>query len=309
MGKTRISWTDMTWPVVTGCSHAGRPGCDSCYAARMAATRLKHHPRYEGLATIENGKARWTGEVRLNHDVLEQPLRWRKPRRVFVASMSDLFHKDVSFDYIGLVLNIIHKTPQHIYQLLTKRAERMRQAMGYYSGRYGILPNVWLGVSVENQAAADERIPWLLQTPAAVRFVSVEPCLSEIDLSRWLGTCMYCDRHGWVSVKHWTTMKTCGLCMEEFNCAASAATNLRREISHLDWIICGGESGPGARPMPTGAASSIIQQCKTAGVPVFMKQLGSVWAKRLGLKSAKGSDMLEWPWDDLKVREYPNVNR
>jgi len=125
---TKIPWTDETWNVVTGCTPCSI-GCTNCFAARMAATRLKHHPRYEGLATINDGKARWTGEVRLNHDVLEQPLRWRKPRRVFVASMGDLFHKDIPDEFIAAVLGVMAASGQ-IYQVLTKRAERMYDLLG-----------------------------------------------------------------------------------------------------------------------------------------------------------------------------------
>jgi len=178
-----------TWPVVTGCSHAGGPGCDKCYAARMAATRLKHHPRYEGLAVFENGKARWTGEVRLNHDVLEQPLKWKKPRMVFVCSMSDLFHEDVSFSYVREVWDKMWAANHHTYQILTKRPARMQEFLSSdWLPDRGIeypLSNVHLGVSVENQAAADARREHLRQCPAAVKFVSYEPALGPVDWTGW----------------------------------------------------------------------------------------------------------------------------
>ena len=136
---TKIEWArnpdgskGETWPVVTGCT-AVSEGCRNCYAARIAATRLKHHPRYEGLATIENGKARWTGEVRLNYDVLEQPLHWRKPRIIFVASMGDLFHENVSFEFIDLVfLTMTACNGLHTFQVLTKQPKRMLE---YFNSR------------------------------------------------------------------------------------------------------------------------------------------------------------------------------
>jgi len=188
MGKTRIEWSDMSWPVVTGCSHAGSPGCDMCYAARMAATRLKHHPRYKGLAVVENSRARWTGEVRLN-DVLDQPLHWRKPRRVFVASMGDLFHPDVYPSFICGVWQVMRECPQHTFQILTKRPGQMLRLIKTYIADHELgiepLPNVWLGVSVENQAAADERRDHLERCPAAVKFVSYEPALGPVDWAGW----------------------------------------------------------------------------------------------------------------------------
>jgi len=193
---TNIEWTrnpdgskGETWPVVTGCSHAGSPGCDKCYAARMAATRLKHHPRYKGLATIENGRARWTGEIRFNRDVLDQPLHWKKPRRIFIASMGDLFHPSVPDDFICDVLYTVYQAPQHKFQMLTKRPRRMLDWFNRPEARqskwHKPLPNLWLGVSVENQAAADERRGYLEQCPAAVKFVSYEPALGPVDWTGW----------------------------------------------------------------------------------------------------------------------------
>ena len=258
---SKIEWTDETWPVVTGCSHAGSPGCDSCYAARMAATRLKHHPRYKGLAVIKDGRPQWTGEVRLNHDVLEQPLHWRKPRRVFVCSMSDLFHPSVPSDYIYKVFGVMALSFQHTFQVLTKRPQRMFDVLSHYAraeihrtnllGRDPMnvstwpLSNVWLGVSVENQAAADERIPLLLQTPAAVRFVSVEPTLAGIDLWPYLDP-------GYYEPAYYS-----------------------KPNPTLDWVICGGESGPGARPMDPDWPRSLRDQCQAAGTPYFFKQWGA----------------------------------
>ena len=185
MSKSKIEWTDSTWPVVTGCTHAGTPGCDMCYAARMAATRLRDHPRYKGLATFHNGKARWTGKINLNHDVLEQPLHWRKPRMVFIASMSDLFHPDVPWDFVWQVIEVIRQCPQHTFQILTKRPGMMAGFFRLIATNLWPLSNLWLGTSVENQAAADERREYLKQCPAAVKFVSYEPALGPINWTGW----------------------------------------------------------------------------------------------------------------------------
>ena len=264
--STSIEWVQNpdgskgeTWNPVTGCTPCSI-GCTNCYAARMAATRLKHHPRYAGLATIESGRARWTGEVRLNYDVLEQPLHWKKPRRIFVASMGDLFHGNVPYEFIERIYGIMRQAKQHIFQVLTKRPGVAAEFLLNYilpSPHYLnkadvplIWPNVHLGVSVENQAAADERIPWLLQIPAAVRFISVEPYLSEIDLS---------DLH-------------CG----------------------ISWCIIGAESGPGARPMDENWVRRLIAQCKQYKIPVFYKQK-IVKGKRVSIPVLDGRQYAEFP--------------
>lgn len=124
--KTKIEWAETTWNPVTGCSHAGSPGCDNCYAARLAATRLKHHPNYKGLAVMRNGHPRWTGEVRFNPKELEKPFRWKKPRRIFVVSMGDLFHEDVPFESVADIFQVIADCPQHTFLILTKQPERMK---------------------------------------------------------------------------------------------------------------------------------------------------------------------------------------
>ena len=236
MGKTKIQWSDMTWPVVSGCSPVSE-GCRMCYAARMAATRLQLHQRYAGLATFSDGKAKWTGEVRLNHDVLEQPLHWKKPRRIFVASMSDLFHPDVPAGFIYDVFKIMCKTPQHTFQVLTKRPHRMRDFVYAWSGGQifakasfaKLHPNIHLGVSVENQAAADERREYLRQCPAAVKFVSYEPALGPVDWTGW-----------------------------EF----------------ASQIISGGESGPGARRSHPNWHRATLDFCQENDIAYFMKQWG-----------------------------------
>lgn len=231
---TKIEWTDSTWNPVTGCTRVSE-GCRNCYMARTV-------PR-QGLDP-------W--KVVLHHDRLDQPLKWKKPRRIFVNSLSDLFHDDVPFEFIHEVYATMRQSPQHTYQILTKRPKRMMECvsriksfelMGWAKGFYS---HVWLGVSIENQETADERIPLLLQTPAAKRFVSAEPLLGPIDLTRIPVECG-------------------GVC---------ALRGARPAWHPLDWVIAGGESGPGARPMHPDWARSIREQCQAAGVPFFFKQWG-----------------------------------
>jgi protein gp37 len=227
--ESKIEWTDATWNPVTGCTRVSK-GCRNCYMARTV-------PR-QGLDP-------W--KVVLHPDRLEQPLKWRRPRRIFVNSLSDLFHEDVPIKFISRVWLTMQLAPQHTFQILTKRPGRMLAYMrefGHYEGKP--LPNVWLGVSAENQETADERIPLLLQTPAAVRFVSAEPLLGPVSF-RWA---------------QW----------EPFS--RDRVTNHLDGLRRLDWIIVGGESGPGARPMHPYWARSIRDQCQAAGVPFFFKQWG-----------------------------------
>ena len=259
MTTTKIEWTDAVWNVVTGCTKVS-PGCAHCYA--------------EGVA-----KRLWRGrpfeDVQFHEDRLFQPLHWRKPRRVFVNSMSDLFHENVTDYQIARILDTIVLTPKHTYQVLTKRATRMRDFFTKYRDAEGLTPpkNLWLGVSVENQRMANERIPILLTTPAAVRFVSVEPLLDPVFL-----------RTAWL---------------------ADIATKL---FSPIDWIIVGGESGPKARPCDLANVYRIVQNCGDFNIPCFVKQLGrrpvSSYGIAIKLKDSKGGNPDEWP-SALRVREYP----
>jgi protein gp37 len=233
--KSKIEWTDATWNPVRGCSIVSK-GCTNCYAMRQAHRHDHPTGAYHGLTKLTRGGPVWTGEIRLVPELLDQPLKWQRPRRIFVNSMSDLFHEDVPGDFIDQVLDVIkrcqHLGKGHTFQVLTKRAWRMQRFMQHYRPT----GNLWLGVSVEDQAAADERIPLLLQTPAAVRWISAEPLLGPIDLQ--------VAKHG------------CG---------------------NLDWLVAGGESGPGARPMHPAWPRSLREQCAIARVPFFFKQWGA-WA-------------------------------
>ncbi len=329
---SKIEWTDATWGVVRGCEKVSA-GCKHCYAIKVAHRFSGLGRAFEGLTVIGESGPNWTGEARMIPKALSIPLRWRKPRRVFVCSASDLFHKDVPFEYIAAVFGVMAAAPQHTFQVLTKRPERMLEWFKWLGARDGIgpyirsvrvdgdrtlpdyfrsvmrtvtirgrtvrsgndpwikvfnaaacvgsgpLPNVWLGTSVENQETADERIPLLLQCPAAVRWVSAEPLLGPVIFS--------------------------AVC----------------PVSDLDWVVVGGESGPGARPCDVKWVYDVVGACQFAGVPVFVKQLGPkpyfevpiypdgpLGPSSLRVKHPKGGDMSEWP-EALRVREMPAERR
>lgn len=280
---TGIEWTDMVWNPTTGCDRISA-GCDNCYALTMAR-RLKGM----GQAKYQNdGDPRTSGPgfgLTVHESALTIPMHWREPKRVFVNSMSDLFHARVPEAFIVQVFAMMMATPRHTYQVLTKRTKRMRRIVdsdrfaertweafhALDSGEHLYWPprNVWLGTSIENEEEADRREGDLLSTPAAVRFISAEPLLEAIDFQ---------FDHECGDPPHWT-------------CPVP------------DWLIIGGESGPGARRMELAWVRDIIAQCRDAGTAVFVKQLGSVLGAELGAGS-KGGDWDAWP-DDLRIREYP----
>lgn len=266
MSKTKIDWADMVWNPVTGCSKISE-GCQNCYAERMS----------KRLQLMAPKKYSQGFSVKCHPEALQEPLKIKKPQRIFVCSMGDLFHDDVPFEFIAQVYGIMSICKQHTFIVLTKRpqkalefyqwCEKRQQELykepadqniyleylpgeivGPYTEKYGDespdeipLNNVWLGVTAENQTRADERIPILLQIPATVRFVSIEPMLSEIDLQY--------------------------LC---FNGADGFGS-----LPDLDWVICGGETGPGARPMHPDWVRFLRDQCAAANVPLFFKQWGA----------------------------------
>jgi protein gp37 len=240
--KSEIEWTDATWNPVTGCSKVSE-GCRNCYAEALSLRFGRSKKPWAAAFAAEN--------VVLHPERLKQPFKWREPRTVFVNSMSDLFHEQIPDDYIGRIFRVMERTPQHTYQILTKRPERMRQwYLGTEHHRRGEppLPNVWLGVSVEDQHAAHGRVPILLGTPAAVRFLSCEPLLAPVDLSLWLE--------------------------ESRSPEMDMIDSGRPRHGHLHWVIVGGESGPRRRPMDLNWARSLRDQCVSAGVPFFFKQVG-----------------------------------
>lgn len=281
-----IEWTEDTWNPVVGCSRVSR-GCEHCYAERESR-RLMHHEAYEGVTRSTSKGPRWTGKVNCLPERLDQPLRWRKPRRIFVNSMSDLFHPDVPDEFIDQVFAVMALAPHHVFQILTKRPERMREYLSarlrlehIYDHWYSFsenspaaqawpLPNVWLGTSVEDQATADERIPHLLQTPAAVRWLSCEPLLGPVDLRRFPPFSF--TRASPEEVRAMRRVYPGGL--------PADSLNAQIERMRLHWVVAGGESGPGARPMHPDWARSLRDQCVEAGVPFFFKQRGA------------------WTWDD-----------
>ena len=329
MDKTHIQWTSATWNPLRGCSRVSE-GCRNCYAEIISARFSGKGLPYEDLAESTPSGPRWTGEVRFVEKALPLPLRWKTPRRIFVNSMSDLFHEKVSDDWIAQIFAVMLMAPRHTFQVLTKRPERMTallnkpgfephvESQAYALSRknapdlltyesiqkVGIrwpLPNVWLGVSVEDQATYKQRVLYLANTPAAVRFVSMEPLLAD------LGDLMLDGIYG----------------------------------DAYQWAIVGGESGPGARPFDVRWWRSAVKQCRAAGVPIFCKQAGSMFVTsyyddeyrmlyddagldwpgpidwditygqppltsrvRIKLRDRKGGDWNEWP-EDLRIREYP----
>ena len=384
MGNTLISWTDKVWNAVTGCTQCSS-GCANCYAKRMFERNL---PEMKGQKF---------NEIRCHADRLEIPLHWRpvmehseeckrdgltpyhkkahlargckeRSLRIFVNSMSDLFHPDVPFEFIDRVFAIMALCPQHTFQVLTKRPARMLEwfnrkddgqrnkivtnfsALCVWHAAAKIqretkrplyldfhwtefaeidavapwpLPNVWLGVSAEDQQTADERIPFLLQTPSVVRFISAEPLLAPVDLR---------------SIQQADDEDGEGALLfpldGEFTCEGR---NEPAPIKYggVKWVICGGESGPGARPCNIEWLRSIVQQCKAADVPVFVKQLGAhpvfgqegwddLAKDKYGVKGAtwdndaqgwnfpisdrKGANMGDWP-ESLRVQRFPEVRR
>lgn len=267
---TRIEWCEETWSPVTGCTKVST-GCENCFAESMAK-RLRG--RY-GYPADEPFRPTY------HPDRLDIPLHWRKPRRIFVCSMGDLFHPHISYNFVESIWDTMFNSPQHIYQILTKRPERMlefTETMSRYRNRRTDYENVWLGVSVEDQETADERIPILLNIPAAVRFVSFEPLLGPIEF-----------QFGWL----------------ESGPGASLQRDQKGWTGPIDWVIVGGESGPNARPMHPAWPLSIRDQCQEAGTPYFFKGWGS-WSpivykgsnriRAVCLTPNRGEILLHKPW-------------
>ena len=337
--RTKIEWSEATWNPVTGCTKVSE-GCRHCYAEALAPKVFAGQTVTlelfdDELAETVVRPRRFT-DVRTHPDRVDKPLHWRKPRRVFVNSMSDLFHEDVPDEFIDQVFGMMALSPRHTFQVLTKRPERMRDyfakqrqqiiagapasattqwhiwaaasgmcdganpPIGWTWNRDGSrihgpwpLPNVWLGVSCENQETADERIPLLLDTPAAVRFVSAEPLLGAVDFTRLREAELGLLYNTLSGIGRWAPDDAGG--------------------PRIDWIITGGESGPEARPCDVAWIRSIRDQCAAASVPLFVKQFGAFSSLVVGgekctvpLADPKGGDPSEWP-EDLRVREWPQT--
>lgn len=328
MTETTIEWTrgedgalGRTWNPVRGCSRIS-PGCVNCYAERIAARFSDPGLAFHGFAERTKDGPRWTRRVELLSDRLRDPLRWRKPSRVFVNSMSDLFHEGLSFRAIRMVFGVMRSAPQHTFQVLTKRPARMLEFLEWFqnSKSWGVgsawpdeYPHVWLGVSVEDQRRASERVPLLLQSQARVAFLSCEPLLGQVYLDGHndcrCGACDFCREIAW----HPTRTP--------------------------DWVIVGGESGQGARPCEVEWVRTLVEECRQGSIPCFVKQLGAHvmdrndrlggvdpedWPDdtetepwwddparkhqgapcRVLLTSSKGGEPAEWP-QDLRVRQFP----
>lgn len=324
-----IEWTDETLnPIVAidfdggvgwHCEHVSA-GCVNCYAEEM--NHKRRFDRGTGLEYIRQNRSKV--RIELDEKVLLKPLHWKKPRRVFVGSMTDLFAEFVPDEMLDRIFAVMALTPHITYQLLTKRPERMREyltksamppwgsthfeqrrtrvinaahylipqqgkaVVDYWDGALP-LPNVWLGTSVEDQAAADTRIPELLATPAAVRFLSCEPLLEPVSLAYLLH-----DSDCWMATE-----------------GDPCVCNEPRE-DHIGWVIFGGESGAHARPCNIEWIRDGVRQCQSARVPVFVKQVskhpvdaGTTYT----MKHPHGADMTQWPWPELRVREFPNERR
>jgi protein gp37 len=244
--RSAIEWTDATWNPVRGCVKVS-PGCKHCYAETFAERfrGVPGHPFEQGF------------DLRLVPEKLDVPLRWRSSRRIFVNSMSDLFQEGVPTDYIAEVGRVMQAANWHTYQVLTKRHERMRDLLHGELAWLGCLPHVWLGVSVEDRRHGLPRVDALRETPAAIRFLSIEPLLEDLG---------------------------------------------PLDLTAIDWVIVGGESGPRSRPMKEQWVLSIRDQCREAGVPFFFKQWGGVQ------KSRNGRALRGRTWDDMPLPLGPVDN-
>lgn len=336
---TGIEWTHIpgykgeTWNPIVGCSKIS-PACEHCYA-EARAVRLASIPKTSYYAeTIKNGK--WSGKMVFVEHLLDKPLHWKKPRVIFVGSMTDIFHESVPDESIDRIMAVAAAAPQHIFIFLTKRADRMHRYFAEWGKPYASsldkvhfygadelgsdmvkcaspalpahlplpLPNVWLGVTAENQDQVDARIPFLLQTPAAKRFISVEPMLEKVDIGMSIAECSCCGRwpSRWVRLRRpvvsdlplikpgGAVYADVGLYRAESNAHGALSVLTPRGklgikpsefecLPKLDWVICGGESGGKARPMHPEWTRSLRDQCEIAQIPFFFKQWGE-WFPR-----------------------------
>jgi protein gp37 len=354
--KSAIEWTDATWNPVRGCDKVSA-GCKNCYAETFSERwrGIPGHPFEQGF------------DLRLVPEALAKPLLWKRGRKIFVNSMSDLFHEGVPFEYVAAVFGVMAACQHHTFQVLTKRSERALEFFGWLDGQRDSgggrwntfaevcrhfalcsvpqaslaggawapvvhpllgydtrwpLPNVQLGVSCEDQENADLRIPDLRLCPATVRFVSAEPLLGPIDLRS-----IPANYNGAVG-DMLDALSGCEF-YDQDEPSGKRPEDPAVEGPAIDWVIVGGESGPGARVCDLGWIRSIVLQCKAAGVPVFVKQVGAaplvemgeqrpprgvrMWRQGLAqrliydLEDSKGGDMAEWP-EELRVRQFPQVS-
>lgn len=326
--STKIQWTEKNWNPVRGCRRVSE-GCRNCYAEKQAGRFCGAGQSYDGIVERTKKGPRWTGEGKFMADKLDEPLRLRKPSMIFVNSMSDLFFEEFTFSQIAAVFGVMAAASKHTFQVLTKRPERALEFFEWLEGRADDmaelypsdsadwrrgnviraaalnavhhkkltevvtrwpLPNVWLGVSAENQDTANARVPLLLEMPAEVRFVSAEPLLGPINFTAIddEGTEIDALSGDWRDASYFHYHDGVG--------------------APIDWIIAGGESGPGARACEEWWIKTIVEQGYHEHVPIFVKQLGSIWAKQNGADDRKGGEPDEWP-EELRVRQMPEVGQ
>ena len=265
--STKIEWTNETWNPIIGCSKISE-GCKNCYAERMAgrlsnitktAYYLKVVEQNRPALLVIKGLPKWNGETQFINQQLLKPTQWKKPRKIFVCSMGDLFHESIPFEWIDVVFSIMSDIDQHIYQVLTKRPFRMQQFYDWKAKQLGVKwqakDNVWIGVTVESQEQVYRILP-LLKVPSKIRFISCEPLLSNIDLYPWL---------------------------DEY--IGPSETGHNDWLNGLNWVIVGGESGPEARPMHPEWVRSLKNQCKISGTPFFFKQWGEWYTDWLNIQT------------------------
>jgi len=271
--KTKISWTDATWNPITGCTKVS-PGCKYCYAERWANARM---------GQFAKSKERKFSDIVIHEDKFDDPIKWKRPRMIFVCSMSDLFHEKISFAVLDTIFNVMRFADHHIFQVLTKRIDHALDYIEYLKHQEMSLPkNVWFGVSIENQATADERIPKLQLIDASVKWLSIEPLLDEIDLkdSIWFATGFPVGKN--INGKPLYSAYELG----------------------IDWIVVGGESGPKARPMNPRWVYKILNLCKSNRIPFFFKQWGE-WVDPENFPIQKDD---KWPFDITKpVHRFDNL--
>lgn len=280
-----IEWATKTWNPIIGCSKVSE-GCDNCYAEKMACRLAGMQNKqigtdYSSVTSVNRDMKPkyWGGNSLYRYDQVTKPARWKKPQTIFVCSMGDLFHKSVKFEFISAVYDVMCDYSHHTYIILTKRPERMLQfyewKKEYYGVKWQAKNNIWLGVSAENQNQANKRIPILMDIPALIKFVSIEPMLGDIDLTK--------------------IKEGVGLTFDYLNGYGFSLGEKYIDGPKLNWVICGGETGHNARPMHPNWVRLIRDQCKKANVPFFFKGWGEWQPTHFGgMGNTSGKNNFNW---------------
>ena len=293
---TGIAWTDATWNIVTGCTPVSE-GCRNCYAATLAAGRLQNHPSRQGLTNLtKDGRAVFNGTIRVNGQWLDQPIRWERKRRIFVAAHGDLFHENVPDDFVLSVFRVAYRNPRHTYQVLTRRPDRLARFAArlcwderrgdLYLAQHGGRPwlptvrNVWCGVACESQYTLEKRVHHLLAAPVGLRWLCLEPLLEPVKLGQWT--------------------------LSEYE--RKEGTDPLASRAKLDWVAVGGEYGPAARPFHLEWLPRLMADCVAGRVPLYVRQLGghlTIAGQRVPLLDKTGATFeAEWPYQ-YRVRQWP----